>query len=235
MSVIYMVRHGQASFGKENYDVLSATGVEQSRILAGFLMETGAVFDSIYSGTMERQRRTAEIMGERFRETGTAPPHRLMPEFNEYDTRSILLALLEDIKKDDPTIEKEMERFFTDRKAFQRVFEKVMMRWISLSGDAGGLETWGQVKERVGAGLAAVMKENGRGKTVLVVASGGTISAAVQSATGLSDEAAIRLNWQMVNSSVTRFMYDESKISLQSFNNFLHLELAGNGEMVTYR
>ena len=33
MATIYLVRHGQASFGKENYDQLSPRGWEQGRIL----------------------------------------------------------------------------------------------------------------------------------------------------------------------------------------------------------
>ena len=33
MRLIYLVRHGQASFGKRDYDALSELGHEQSRLL----------------------------------------------------------------------------------------------------------------------------------------------------------------------------------------------------------
>ena len=36
MSVIYLIRHGQASFGTDNYDQLSALGREQSAILGSY-------------------------------------------------------------------------------------------------------------------------------------------------------------------------------------------------------
>jgi len=48
VSVIYMIRHGQASFGQRNYDVLSPTGILQARVLAGYLVQTGTVFDALY-------------------------------------------------------------------------------------------------------------------------------------------------------------------------------------------
>ena len=35
MGIVLLVRHGQASFGADDYDVLSDLGVEQSRVSAG--------------------------------------------------------------------------------------------------------------------------------------------------------------------------------------------------------
>ena len=37
MSEIYFIRHGQASFGEENYDRLSDLGVKQAKYLARHL------------------------------------------------------------------------------------------------------------------------------------------------------------------------------------------------------
>ena len=33
MATIYLIRHGQAQFGMEEYDALSPTGIEQAKIL----------------------------------------------------------------------------------------------------------------------------------------------------------------------------------------------------------
>jgi len=38
MGVVLLVRHGQASFGADDYDVLSETGIEQSRMLGRALV-----------------------------------------------------------------------------------------------------------------------------------------------------------------------------------------------------
>ena len=40
MSTLYMIRHGQASFGKEDYDKLSDGGLRQARILAHHFIDT---------------------------------------------------------------------------------------------------------------------------------------------------------------------------------------------------
>ena len=60
MSVIYMIRHGQASFGQSHYDRLSDQGRRQSEILGEFLLRQGVRFDHIYMGTLQRQIDTAE-------------------------------------------------------------------------------------------------------------------------------------------------------------------------------
>ena len=41
MSVLLLVRHGQASWGAADYDVLSDLGHEQSRLLAKVFKEAG--------------------------------------------------------------------------------------------------------------------------------------------------------------------------------------------------
>lgn len=37
MSTIYLVRHGQASFGADSYDLLSAKGEQQAQVVGNFL------------------------------------------------------------------------------------------------------------------------------------------------------------------------------------------------------
>ena len=52
MSVIYLIRHGQASFGTDNYDQLSAVGREQSAILGSYFAALGEPIHRIYTGTL---------------------------------------------------------------------------------------------------------------------------------------------------------------------------------------
>ena len=56
---IYLIRHGQASFGADNYDVLSALGAQQAEIVGDYLIETGVTLTACYSGEMRRQKDTA--------------------------------------------------------------------------------------------------------------------------------------------------------------------------------
>ena len=135
MSTIYMARHGQASFGQDNYDQLSEKGRRQSQILAEYLIQTGLSFDAVYSGDMVRQKDTVHEVMAVYRERGCSLPElRVMSEFNEYSSRDIIMAHIHDVAKEDPALKTDLENLYADKKAFQRVFEKIMMRWIS--GDA---------------------------------------------------------------------------------------------------
>ncbi len=63
MGVVIMVRHGQASFGSDDYDVLSETGWEQGRLVGRWLAERGLSPTAVVSGGMRRHRETAEAAG----------------------------------------------------------------------------------------------------------------------------------------------------------------------------
>ncbi|ONH26107.1 histidine phosphatase family protein [Pseudofrankia asymbiotica] len=59
MSVIYLVRHGQASFGTADYDVLSELGYRQAALVGAELRARGVRADLAVAGTLRRQRGTA--------------------------------------------------------------------------------------------------------------------------------------------------------------------------------
>ena len=59
MSSILLVRHGQASFGAADYDDLSPTGHEQSRVLGAALAARGVGADLVVAGEMRRHAQTA--------------------------------------------------------------------------------------------------------------------------------------------------------------------------------
>jgi broad specificity phosphatase PhoE len=231
-----MIRHGQASFGKENYDQLSERGIRQCRILAEHLIRTGVTFDAVYSGDMARQRDTVREISEGHRaHQRHLPELRIMHAFNEYRSRDIIMAHIHDVAKQDPGLKSDLERLYVDGQAFQRVFEKVMTRWITGDADKPGVIRWQDFREQVQSGLRTVMQENGRKKNVLVCTSGGPISAAVQMALGLSDEKALRSAWHLLNASVTTFVYDGNRMELAAFNSAAHLELLNDPELLTYR
>ena len=59
MGAIYLVRHGQASFGAADYDALSPRGFEQSTVVGVELLRREVSFSRAVSGTLARQRDTA--------------------------------------------------------------------------------------------------------------------------------------------------------------------------------
>jgi broad specificity phosphatase PhoE len=236
MSMIYMIRHGQASFGKENYDRLSPLGKRQARILAQHLLDTGFQPDAVYSGTMARQTATAEEVLAVYRSANRKVPElEMLSSFNEYDTAAIIKALFPDMVKDDPSLHDELPKMYASKDSFKRVFEAAMLRWVAGEFDTPEIENWEALKARVAGSLRLIMESHGRGKTLAVFTSGGAIAASLAHVLGISGERALRLNWQLVNTSVSRFMYNEERVTLAGFNNVAHLELAGDRTLITYR
>ena len=62
MGAILLVRHGQASFGSADYDVLSPSGEQQARRLGAALAARGIRPASVISGSMRRQRASAAAL-----------------------------------------------------------------------------------------------------------------------------------------------------------------------------
>ncbi|HJV74342.1 MAG TPA: phosphoglycerate mutase family protein, partial [Noviherbaspirillum sp.] len=58
MGQIYLVRHGQASFGSANYDQLSELGLEQARLLGEWFANSRQQFHRVVTGDMRRHRQT---------------------------------------------------------------------------------------------------------------------------------------------------------------------------------
>jgi len=236
MSMIYMIRHGQASFGKEDYDQLSSLGKRQARILAQHFLDTGFHPDAVYSGTMARQTGTAQEVLSAYRVAGRKVPGlETLSGFNEYNTAAIITALFPGMVKEDPSLNDDLANMYVSKDSFKRVFEGAMLRWVTGAFDTPEFESWEALKARVAESLRLIMKSHGKGKTIAVFTSGGAIAASLAHVLGISGERAMRLNWQLLNSSVSRFMYNEERITLAGFNGIAHLELAGDPTLTTYR
>ncbi len=81
MTEIYLIRHAQAG-SRDNYDVLSELGEEQARKLGEYLAAQRIELTAVYSGTMRRQRETAEIVCRALAQAGVCAPDILfMPSF----------------------------------------------------------------------------------------------------------------------------------------------------------
>ena len=236
MSIIYMIRHAQASFGKPDYDVLSDLGKRQASILTDRFNQAGLDFDAIYAGLQLRHEQTlGAYLAGHAKTGGTVPPVHRTDAFNEYDSEKILTAMIPFLIKEEPVFEVEVKEMTQDNRSFQKVFEKVMSSWIKGTNRLAGLDTWKTYSDRVRVGIERIMDCEGAGKNVAVFTSGGPIAAAVQKALNLPDQDVLKLLWHIVNTSVTRFKYSGQRISLFGFNDFSHLELAKDRRLITYR
>ena len=236
MGEIYFVRHGQASFGADDYDQLSPTGIRQARIVARYLAKTGKIFDAVYHGEMKRQKHTAREYIDHCDENQLAVCRPLTDAaFNEYDSHAVWEALIPELTAEHPRIHEELKKLPGDQKAFQKIFSQVMNRWTRDDYKASGIPRWDDFTRRVVQGIQEIAARSGAKKRVLVFTSGGPISVAVKSALGLSNQMTLEVAWQLLNASITRLKYNRQGIMLAGFNEVMHLELEGDSKLLTYR
>src|SRR4051794_6598920 len=95
MSVLTLVRHGQASYMSENYDKLSPLGERQSRMLGDHWARQSITFDRVFRGPAQRHRRTAELIGEAFRDAGVPwPEPEMLSELDEFDAFQMMKTMV---------------------------------------------------------------------------------------------------------------------------------------------
>ena len=229
MATIYLVRHGQASFGKENYDQLSPRGWEQGKILGRWLadkVEPGAVF----GGNLQRHRETVEAIATGY---GSAlPGMQVLEGLNEFDHLQVVERLRPEWA-DKQVMARDLSSFPKPARAFQQAFEKAVARWVSGEFDQEYSETWHGFRQRVGHALDQLINL-ADGADVIVSTSGGPIAVIAQRLLELSDHKALEMNNVIANTSVSRILYSGPRRSLAVFNNYSHLE-AEYPALVTFR
>ncbi len=236
MSTLYLIRHGQASFGQSDYDRLSPLGAKQARIVARHLCRLGAVFDAAYAGPLRRQQQTAAAMAGAYTENRqTFPPLQTLAELEEYDAAGLWRHLRKGVIARQPELAADRERLLRDPRAFQRLFSRIVQSWVAGEHPSARLESWQAFGERVRKGLHRIMHREGAGKHVAVVTSAGPVAVAVQMAAALPDDRCADLSWQVLNTSITRFRYRAQRFTLAGFNDVAALELDGDPTLLTYR
>ncbi|MGQ0587077.1 MAG: histidine phosphatase family protein [Gammaproteobacteria bacterium] len=236
MGQIFLVRHGQASFGAADYDQLSPAGVEQSRLLGAWLGSAGQRFGRVVTGSLKRHRQTAEAcVGALPEAARPAGDWHTDPGFDEYDHEEVLVRHRPEFG--DPIAAKDfLGRDPNPKRAFQRVFAEAMARWMGGQHDADYRESWGMFRARCLAALGRVVGTAGAAQSAIVFTSGGPIAAICQDLLGVADRKAAELNFSLVNSAVTKLLYNsEGRVSLSYLNNFAHLEQTGQARSITYR
>ena len=219
MGVLLLVRHGQASFGAEDYDVLSETGLEQSRVLGRALATQGIAPSAVVHGGMKRQRDTAVAMAEG---GGWEVTPELDDGWNEFDHVAVVARSADSVELGD------------DRRAFQRLFEEATARWSGGAHDDEYAESWPAFLARATDALGRALARDG---ISVVVSSGGPIAAVCATLVDpLAPADEVPRLWNAfntvhANASVTRVLEGSTGRRLLSFNEHSHLPR----ELVTYR
>ena len=235
MATIYLIRHGQASFGADDYDKLSVLGARQAHVLGEYLRDCDIVFDAVYSGDLLRQRETAQLA------ISSHPgevSHHIDPRFNEIRNDEQVKYLVPELVKHDPALRVLIERGLSSSKDYQKVIDAVFNYWVSPRCDDTRIQSWSDYSGGVRQAVTDVMQAQGGGKTVGIFTSGGTIATIVAQVLGLSGEDTYKFYEPIFNCSVSQLFYSGAKISLSYFNDRSFLQVLGtqNGEnLLSYR
>src|SRR6478609_7058286 len=136
MGAVYVVRHGQASFGAADYDRLSPAGARQAGLLGDFLKARGIRPTTVVSGGLRRQRETALHLA---RAAEWSAPPSVDPRWDEFQ-----------LGPEDDSLGLSGQ---TDSQAYQADLETRMRHW---ERDGGGSETLAEFTERALRALADV-------------------------------------------------------------------------------
>jgi len=192
---IYLIRHGQASFGADDYDVLSPIGIRQAEVLGAHLAQLGIRLDRSLSGDLRRQQHTANSALQQLRESAiTVPQLEVDAAFNEFDADAVIRALLPDMLLEEPEALHILRNAAQNRAEFQRLFAKLIGRWISAEYDKPGLQSWQGFVEQVQGGLTRLLEQADSKQNIAVFTSGGTITALLHLITGIAPAQAFELN-----------------------------------------
>ncbi|MDF2793153.1 MAG: histidine phosphatase family protein [Pseudomonas orientalis] len=236
MGSIYLIRHGQASFGADDYDVLSPVGVEQAQVLGRHLADLGLTFDRCLSGDLRRQQHTATAAFDQYSALGLpVPPLEIDSAFNEFDGEAIIRGLLPDLLGAEPNAMHILRNGAQNRSEFQRIFALIIERWLAGTYDPPGLESWQGFVARVEGGLQRILEAADNAHRIAVFTSGGTITALLHLITRMPVAQAFELNWQIVNTSLNQLKFRGREVALASFNSHTHLQLLKAPQLITFR
>jgi broad specificity phosphatase PhoE len=221
MGKLYLVRHGQASFGAADYDNLSELGHRQSVRLGEYLAAKGAHFDAVLTGTLRRHAQTYAGIAQ-----GAAMDLQptLWPGLNEYDADAVITAIHPGPLAPPNTPESYKLHF--------RLLRDGLTQWMNGVLSPKGMPSYDDFVHGVTSALDHVRKQHTG--DVLLVSSGGPISTAIGHILGTVPEKTIELNLQIRNSAVTEFLFTPKRHLLLSFNALAHLDGAEYAPWITY-
>ncbi len=233
MGTLYLVRHGQASFGAKNYDQLSELGQRQCHALGQALQQRGIQPAAVLRGTLQRHAQSWQSLAQGLSQGLKNPPvepsealtPQVWPGLDEYDSLALLNAI-----GGDPLPSHDTPEGF---KAHFRRLRQALQAWMEGRIAPVGMPSYAAFRQGIVEVLAHTQAQHA-GQPVLVVSSGGPISTAVAHVLGAPPATAIDLNMRLRNSALTELVFSAKRLELLAFNTLPHLEDPVRREWITY-
>ena len=231
MGSIFVVRHGQAAFGTDNYDRLTALGKAQCRHLGEYLAERGIKMDALFMGGLTRHRESLEALLEGYASRAGAPSAASAEVFavlNEYDPDAVVVAFggqrmgaHQAAEARDPHVVRQHFRLLRD----------ALAAWAEGRTAPLGMPSFMQFQYDANDVLR-IARERYTDGNVVIVTSGGPIGAIVAATLQSPPAIAVDLNLRIRNASLSEFSSSARRHHLVSFNSVAHLE--GKADCITY-
>jgi len=233
MATIYLIRHGQASFGQSNYDQLSELGVQQAIRLGEVTSQRLQLFDKVVLGTMKRHKQTAQSCLAGFGVQLENVNLHYDSAWNEYDLQAILAQLGPNFSTPETMITY-LRKQQDPKKAFEFRFNQAIDRWIAYGDGSAYPESWEQFKARVRGAFELTIKDAKKAKNIAVFTSGGPIALVTQDLLGVDDHKMVQVNWTLLNCGVSKVVSTGSRAFLASLNEHTHFESRDYKKYITY-
>ncbi len=227
MAVIYLIRHGQASFSKRDYDQLSEIGIKQSTILGEALKQRKSTPSYVLGGSMQRHHETAFNCKKTF---DAQMEYIENSQWNEYDHMELIAKHQPGLGNFDQ-LAHYIKNQTHPNKALQQLLNNALHDWMEDKHNYA--TTWLEFKERVWFGLNELASRLDKRETAWVFTSGGPITVAMLKLLGLKDQQFMSLQGKIVNSSITKIVVGKSGLALSTYNDYSHLEFEPS--LITYR
>lgn len=231
MTTIYLVRHGQASFGAQSYDQLSAIGEQQAVVLGRFLKHILKTEPVVVAGSMQRHQQTARIaLAGSFPEVAITTQHG----WNEFNHQQVF-ALYEPRFSEPELLRQDVAKEVNPRAYLAKIFEGAIDRWVSEEYDYEYEESWHAFQQRVDNAFDQLCQDLrvSKPRYAVVFSSGGVISVVAGKLLGLQPKQIFALNWSIANSSLTSIRLHEDQVQLLSFNEH-HFIKAEHADLLTW-
>jgi len=225
MTHVYLVRHGQASAGTDNYDRLSDKGIEQARVLGTHWKQCGFRVDAAFSGSLQRQQHTAELALSGIKHNRKV---ETLEALNEYDHYAIDRLYGDGVVSDGG-----------DDLQFHQYLE-IMARWRDApatketqSWESFSLQGWNAIRDTVDTHTKDKQNHSGEHANLVFFTSGGVIATVLQQILSLDFKPTMQGIWQTRNASVTNLLFNRDGVCLVDYNTVAHLQTQQDKSLIT--
>ena len=231
MTTIYLIRHGQASFGAESYDKLSPNGELQAILLGQYFNQILKEAPYVVAGSMQRHQQTATLALAQCFPEGEFETDQAWNEFNHQQ----VFAQYEPRFNQPHLLKQDVENEINPRAYLAKIFEGAIGRWTGGEYHHEYDESWPHFKNRVESALQNLCDELAKTKPryAVVFTSGGVISVVAGKLLELNPNRTFALNWAITNASMTTLRLVGNEPQLLSLNEH-HFIKAENSQLLTW-